>query len=65
MATLGTLGLISYLSMGGNKKKEQGPAFNASSKDEENFITYVWLISTHSGCGLKIRRLTVNYAVIS
>lgn len=41
MLTLGTVGLGSYLAMGGSKKKEQGPAFNATSKDEEKFIKYV------------------------
>jgi len=42
MATLGTTGLVSYLSMSGGSKKEQGPALNATSKDEEKFIKYVW-----------------------
>lgn len=41
MLTLGTVGLGSYLAMGGSKKKEQGPAFNATSKDEEKFIKCV------------------------
>lgn len=42
MATLGTVGLATYLSMGGGSKKEQRPALNATNKDEEKFIKYVW-----------------------
>ena len=42
MITLGTLGGLSALSMGGSKaKKEQGPPINAQSPDEESFIKYV------------------------
>jgi hypothetical protein len=42
MATLGTMGAISFLSMGGSKaKKTQGPPINAQSPDEEKFIKYV------------------------
>ena len=40
MATLGTVSVISYFSMGGTKAKEKGPALNATSKDEEKFIKY-------------------------
>ena len=41
MATLGTLFVGSWAAMrGGEKKKEQGPPINATSKDEENFIQY-------------------------
>ncbi|KAL1962016.1 hypothetical protein VTN77DRAFT_660 [Rasamsonia byssochlamydoides] len=39
MATLGTLFAGSWLGLrGGEKKKEQGPPINASSKEEEQFI---------------------------
>ncbi len=38
MATLGVMGAITFLSMGGKKAKEQGPPMNASSKEEEKFI---------------------------
>ncbi|KAL9621301.1 MAG: hypothetical protein Q9160_004192 [Pyrenula sp. 1 TL-2023] len=39
MATLGTVFAGSWASTrGGEKKKEQGPPINATSKDEENFI---------------------------
>jgi F-type H+-transporting ATPase subunit k len=42
MATLGTFFAGSWLAMrGGDKKKQQGPPINASSKEEENFIQYV------------------------
>ncbi|KAF1812085.1 hypothetical protein P152DRAFT_398179 [Eremomyces bilateralis CBS 781.70] len=37
IATLATVGGGSYLAMGGSKK-EEGPALNAGSKDEESFI---------------------------
>ncbi|KAI9704861.1 MAG: hypothetical protein M1836_006641 [Candelina mexicana] len=39
MATLGTTGLIAFLSIGGSKKStEKGPSINATSSDEEKFI---------------------------
>ncbi|MCJ1230958.1 hypothetical protein MMC12_007633 [Toensbergia leucococca] len=39
MATLGTMALGTFLSMGGKQKaKQQGPPINATSKDEEQFI---------------------------
>ncbi|OCL10481.1 hypothetical protein AOQ84DRAFT_353507 [Glonium stellatum] len=39
MATLGTLFVGSWASMGGSKKSaQQGPPINATSKDEEKFI---------------------------
>lgn len=42
MITLGTLFTGSaYAMRGGEKKKEQGPPINATSKDEEQFIQYV------------------------
>lgn len=42
MATLGALFGGTWLAMrGGDKKKQQGPPINATSKDEENFIQYV------------------------
>lgn len=42
MATLGVTFGIAALSMGGSKKSTaQGPPINASSKEEEAFITYV------------------------
>jgi hypothetical protein len=66
MATLGTFGLVSYLSMGGSKKKEQGPALNASSKDEENFIRYAGGFHQCNRLDeLRITRLTVEHAVTS
>jgi hypothetical protein len=44
MVTLGAIFSGSYLATrGGEKKKEQGPPINASSKEEENFIQYVYL----------------------
>ena len=43
MATLGAVFAGSYLATrGGDKKKEQGPPINASSKEEENFIQYAY-----------------------
>lgn len=42
MATLGTTFLGGFLALGGSKKSTQdGPALNATSKDEERFIQYV------------------------
>ena len=42
MATLGTtFGLIALARGGKEKAKEQGPAINASSKEEEAFIQFV------------------------
>jgi F-type H+-transporting ATPase subunit k len=42
MATLGALGGLSFVSMGGSAaKKTQGPPINAKSPDEETFIKYV------------------------
>lgn len=42
MATLGSLfGGVWLSTRGGDKKKQQGPPINASSKDEEQFIQYV------------------------
>ena len=42
MATLGSTFAISAWGMsGGEKKKEQGPPINASSKEEEQFIQCV------------------------
>ena len=32
---------------GGSKTKEQGPPINASSKEEEQFIQYVWSTPEH------------------
>lgn len=65
MATLGSFGLICYLSMGGSKK-EQGPALNATSKDEEKFIKYVGLFQlAHRPFGSRKTMLTVYYAVNS
>lgn len=41
MATLGSVGAIAFLSMGGKKAAEtQGPPLNAKSKEEESFIKY-------------------------
>ncbi|KAL9076504.1 MAG: hypothetical protein Q9161_000836 [Pseudevernia consocians] len=40
--TLGTFAAGTTYAMSGKKKvKEQGPAINASSKDEEDFIQFV------------------------
>lgn len=42
MATLGTVFGGAFLAMGGEKKsKQSGPPINATSKEEEAFITYV------------------------
>jgi hypothetical protein len=44
MATMGSIGAGIWLSArggGADKKTEQGPPIAASSKDEEQFITYV------------------------
>lgn len=42
MLTLGTIGGLTTLSMGGSKaQKAQGPPINAQSPDEESFIKYV------------------------
>lgn len=42
MATLGTTGAgIAYAMSGKEKPKEQEPAINAASKEEEQFIEYV------------------------
>jgi len=42
IGVLSTMFVGSWAMMGGSKKKaEQGPALNASSKDEEKFIQYV------------------------
>lgn len=44
MATMGSVGAGIWLSArggGADKKTEQGPPIAASSKDEEQFITYV------------------------
>jgi F-type H+-transporting ATPase subunit k len=42
MITLGTIGGLTSLSMGGSKaQKTQGPPLNAGSPDEESFIKYV------------------------
>ena len=39
MLTLGTIGGLTTLSMGGSKaQKAQGPPINAQSPDEESFI---------------------------
>ncbi|MCJ1304675.1 hypothetical protein MMC08_007488 [Hypocenomyce scalaris] len=39
MITLGTMGVIGAVSMGGKQKaKQEGPPINATSKDEEKFI---------------------------
>jgi F-type H+-transporting ATPase subunit k len=40
MATLGTIGAITFVSTGGSsaKKASQGPPINAESPDEETFI---------------------------
>ena len=39
MATLGTTFLGGFLALGGSKKAtEAGPAINAKSKEEENFV---------------------------
>ncbi|KAI9799378.1 MAG: hypothetical protein M1833_004078 [Piccolia ochrophora] len=39
MTTLGVMGAIGAVSLGGSKKtKEQGPPINATSSEEENFI---------------------------
>ena len=46
MATMGTIGGGIFLSTRGGgapKKTEQGPPIAASSKDEENFIQYVFV----------------------
>lgn len=44
MATLGTVFAGAwYATRGDEKKKEQGPPTNASSKDEEQFIQYVMI----------------------
>jgi hypothetical protein len=43
MVTLGAIFSGSYLATRGGEKKEQGPPINASSKEEENFIQYVYL----------------------
>ena len=41
MITLGTMGVIGAVSMGGKQKaKQEGPPINATSKDEEKFIQY-------------------------
>ena len=41
MGTLGTAFVGAALALGGKeKKKEQGPPINATSKDEEEFIQY-------------------------
>lgn len=44
MATLGTTGFIGwYATRGGPKEqKDAGPPINATSKDEESFIQYVY-----------------------
>lgn len=48
MLTLGTVGGISAMSMGGSKaKKAQGPPLNAESPDEETFIKYVIRICSY------------------
>lgn len=44
MATLGTLFVGSWAAMGGSKKSTQGPPINATSKDEEKFIQYVYAL---------------------
>ncbi len=45
MLTLGAIGGLSAVSMGGSTpKKTQGPPINAQSPDEESFIKYVILI---------------------
>lgn len=42
MLTLGTIGGLSAMSMGGSAaKKAQGPPIKAQSPDEETFIKYV------------------------
>lgn len=42
MATLGALFGGSWLALRGGDKKQQTPPINASSKDEEQFIQYVF-----------------------
>lgn len=43
MATLGVTFALAGVSMGGGKKsQQQGPPMNATSKEEEAFITYVF-----------------------
>ena len=44
MATLGTLFVGSWAAMGGSKKPGQAPPINATSKDEEKFIQYVYAL---------------------
>ena len=46
MATLGVTFALAGVSMGGSKKsQQQGPPMNATSKEEEAFITYVFILS--------------------
>lgn len=42
MATLGALFGGSWLALRGGDKKQQTPPINASSKDEEQFVQYVF-----------------------
>ena len=49
MATLGTVAFGSWWgTRGGDKKKEAGPAYNATSQEEEKFIKSVYHL--HLAC---------------
>ncbi|KAI9678226.1 MAG: hypothetical protein M1817_006171 [Caeruleum heppii] len=54
IATLSTLFAGSAIAMGGSKKtKEQGPALNATSADEEKFIREFMQQAEKEGAGAK------------
>ena len=58
IATLGTTFAGAALAVGGKeKKKEQGPPINATSKDEEQFIQYAGSVD-----GIRVERpISVQY----